>query len=178
MSTEVPERVDEVGGADEVRAAEAPTTSRAGPSEIDARWLGAAIGAATGPAVGFGQAWGRTGDGRAWVWVLAVLVLAFLGAVTLPVFVRKGPGASGHETHEVGPGFGALFGFAVGLVGGAFVAFPMGSAIGALGGLVAGAGAVFGARVLRSRAVGPEVAAGLGSVVGAALALGVLAIWM
>jgi len=155
-------------------SAEVPPSSRTG---IEARWLGAAIGAATGPAVGFGQAWGRTGDGRAWVWVFAVLVLAFLGAVTLPVFVRKGAGASG-EDHEVGPGFGALFGFTVGLVGGAFVAFPMGSAIGALGGLVAGAGAVFGARMLSRRAVGAEVAAGLGSVLGAALALGVLAIWM
>lgn len=147
--------------------------TEAGPA-IPARWLGAAIGAATGPAVGFGQAWGRTGDGRAWVWVFAILVLAFLGAVTLPVFTRDG-----ERSGEIGPGFGSLFGFSVGLVGGAFVAFPMGSAIGALGGVVAGASAVlaarWGARTLRR---GAAWAAGLGSVVGASAALVVLAIWM
>jgi hypothetical protein len=131
--------------------------TEAGPA-IPARWLGAAIGAATGPAVGFGQAWGRTGDGRAWVWV----------------FTRDG-----ERSGEIGPGFGSLFGFSVGLVGGAFVAFPMGSAIGALGGVVAGASAVlaarWGARTLRR---GAAWAAGLGSVVGASAALVVLAIWM
>ena len=102
------------------------------------RWLGAALGLASGPAAGFGQAWAGTGDGRWHVWLIASAVAAALGAVTLPIFYPA------HEREPLaldgpGPGFSALFGLAVGIVAGAFSAFPMGAVMGGFGGALGGA---------------------------------------
>lgn len=103
------------------------------------RRLGAALGAVTGPAAGFGQAWAGTGDGRWFVWVLATLVGAALGAVTLGVFYPRDGDREPLVYEGPGPGFGALFSLSVGLVAGSFVAFPMGAFMGSLAGLVGGA---------------------------------------
>ena len=121
--------------------------------------LGAALGAASGPVAAFGQGWAGTGDGRAHVWVLATLFGALLGALTFPVF-WKGPAGDAPATpaDAYGSGFGALFGFAVGLVAGALSAFPMGSVMGALGGAVAGAITAFLAGLLRARRGGLVIA--------------------
>lgn len=126
------------------------------------RWLGAALGIASGPAAGFGQAWAGTGDGRWFVWVLATVLGAVVGALTLPVFYpdeREAPVEGG----MVGPGagFGALFALSVGLVAGAFAAFPMGAVMGGFGGALGGvvAGFVW-------RRIGVVWAAALGAVVG------------
>lgn len=129
------------------------------------RWVGAALGFASGPAAGFGQAWAGTGDGRWFVWVLASLIGAVLGALTLPLFYVDGDkGADGRDgAPEAGPGagFGAMFALSVGLVAGAFAAFPMGAVMGGFGGLLGGA--VAGASWRR---VGVVWAALLGAGVG------------
>jgi hypothetical protein len=129
-----------------------------------ARFLGSAIGAATGPVAAFGQSWAGTGDGRLHVWLLATALGALLGAVVYPTFWRDEDLAAGRQ---FGVGFGALFGFAVGLVAGALAAFPMGAVMGALGGLVAGAGVAFAGRRLAPVRGGLALA----SLLGAGLAL-------
>lgn len=132
---------------------------------VSARHLGAAIGAATGPVAAFGQGWAGTGDGRWYIWLLVTVCGALLGALSYPLFWPRALPAEErdplHDTSAVpavvtvaagpdlfGSGFAALFGFAVGLVAGAFVAFPMGSVMGAFGGALAGALVVFFARYL------------------------------
>lgn len=126
------------------------------------RRLGAALGMASGPAAGFGQAWAGTGDGRWFVWVLATVLGAVVGALTLSVFypdegdeAQDGGGVAGP-----GAGFGALFALSVGLVAGAFAAFPMGAVMGGFGGLLGGAVAGFLWRrlgVTAAALVGPAV---------------------
>jgi hypothetical protein len=126
------------------------------------RRLGAVLGLATGPAAGFGQAWAGTGDGRLHVWVIASAVAAVLGAVTLPVFYPPAPEAKEPLVLPgPGPGFAALFGLAVGLVAGAFAAFPMGAVMGGFGGALGAA--VAG---LLWRRLGIVPAAVVGPVVG------------
>lgn len=106
----------------------------ASPDRSAMRRLGAAIGATAGPAGAYAQGWAGTGDGRWHVWVLGIAIGALLGALTYPLFFTP---EHGHKRY--GAPFAALFGFAVGLVAGAFVAFPMGSVMGACGGAVGGA---------------------------------------
>lgn len=131
------------------------------------RRLGAALGAASGPAAGFGQAWAGTGDGRWFVWVLATVLGAVVGALTLPVFypdegeVARDDGPMGGAKAGPGAGFGALFALSVGLVAGAFAAFPMGAVMGGFGGALGGALAGF-----LWRRVGVIAAAVVGPVVG------------
>lgn len=127
------------------------------------RWVGAALGMASGPAAGFGQAWAGTGDGRWFVWVLATVLGAVVGALTLPVFypVEGDEAAADGRTAGPGWGFGALFALSVGLVAGAFAAFPMGSVMGGFGGALGGA--VAG---LLWRRIGVIAAALVGPVVG------------
>ena len=127
-----------VADADGPAAPGAPVApAAADPSEAanasGLRRLGAAIGAASGPAAAYAQGWAGTGDGRWHVWVLGTLVGALLGAVTYPLFFTPE-----HDDKRHGVPFAALFGFAVGLVAGAFVAFPMGSVMGACAGVIAG----------------------------------------
>ena len=114
---------------------------------IATRRIGAALGATTGPLAGFGQAVTGAGDGSWYVWLLATVVGALIGAFGLPVILTT------ETEREAGltPWFGAAFTFAVGLLGGAFVAFPMGAVVGSIGGLVAGALAVFWWRILGRR---------------------------
>lgn len=106
------------------------------------RGLGAVLGLASGPSAGFGQAWAQTGDGRLHVWLIASAVAAVLGAVMLPVFYPERVGEEGGEPLVIegpGAGFSALFGLSVGLVAGAFAAFPMGAVTGGFGGALGAA---------------------------------------
>jgi hypothetical protein len=114
---------------------------------IAMRRIGAALGATTGPLAGWGQAVTGAGDGHWYVWVLATVVGACLGAFGLPVFLV------GSDTRDDGltPWFGAAFTFAVGLLGGALVAFPMGAVVGSVGGVIAGGVGVFCWRLLGRR---------------------------
>jgi uncharacterized protein YqgC (DUF456 family) len=138
------------------------------PNTLSLRRLGAAIGAASGPAAAYAQGWAGTGDGRWHVWVLGIAVGALLGAVTYPLFFTPE-----HVHKRFGASFAALFGFAVGLVAGAFVAFPMGSVMGACAGAIAGPVVVSIARRTES-AWGLPVA----STIGAAVALVVTWAWL
>lgn len=158
--------------------AEPPAAARA------VRAMGAAIGAATGPVAAFGQSWAGTGDGRAHVWILATVVGALLGALTWPLFQTRDAAtplagsppddADVRTSGRPGAGFGALFGFAVGLVAGAFAAFPMGSVLGGFGGLVAGALTVFAGDKLQAVRGGLAIA----SLIGAGTALLVAWVWL
>lgn len=128
------------------------------------RRLGAALGMACGPAAGFGQAWAGTGDGRWFVWILATVLGAVVGALTLPVFYPDDGevGRDGDRLGAAGPGagFGALFALSVGLVAGAFAAFPMGAVMGGFGGALGGAVAGLSWRrlgVVAAGIVGPAV---------------------
>jgi hypothetical protein len=118
------------------------------------RRLGAALGVSVGPMAGWGQLSSGTGDGHAGVWVLGAAVGALVGALALPLFFAD------DEALERGmsPAFGALFLFSVGLLAGAFVAFPMGAVAASVVG--AGAGAV--GTVLFRRLAGTRLAAGPG----------------
>ncbi len=147
------------------------------------RAMGAAIGAATGPVAAFGQSWAGTGDGRAHVWILATVVGALLGALTWPLFQApaprettpdRAPDGNARTPPSPGAGFGALFGFSVGLVAGAFAAFPMGSVLGAFGGIVAGALTVFAGDKLQPVRGGLAIA----SVIGAGTALLIAWAWL
>jgi len=154
-------------------ADEAPAPS---PWVVSPRHLGAAIGAATGPVAAFGQGWAGTGDGRWYVWVLATLCGALLGALSYPLFWVRDVAADDARPAApdlFGVGFAALFGFAVGLVAGAFVAFPMGSVMGAFGGALAGALVAFLARHLHTLRGGLV----LSSLGGAGVALLVRLAW-
>lgn len=130
--------------------------------------MGAAIGAATGPVAAFGQSWAGTGDGRVHVWLLATAAGALLGALTWPLFAAPAE-REGEASAMPGAGFGGLFGFSVGLVAGAFAAFPMGSVLGACGGIVAGALTVVAAKRLAVLRGGLAIASAIGA--GAALVI-------
>lgn len=140
------------------------------------RWLGAALGAAPGPVAAYAQGWAGTGDGGVHVCLLATLVGALLGALTLPVF--RAPGAEvaspAAAVRRLGVGFAALFGFSVGLVAGAFAAFPMGAVMGAFGGALAGA--VVAAVTIVTRRFGARLA-GLVLAWAAGAGLAWLAAW-
>ena len=110
------------------------------------RCIGATIGAASGPASAYAAVWGGLGDAGPHVAVIATILAALLGASTWPVFVRE-PEALQRPPIR----FAALFAGSVGLVAGAFAAFPLGGVGGAWGGAVAGAVSAFGCR----RAQGP-----------------------
>jgi len=131
--------------------------------------LGAALGAASGPVAAFGQGWAGTGDGRWHIWLLATVCGALLGAVSYPIFWREEDTFEGGKAFGVG--FAALFGFAVGLLSGAFVAFPMGSVMGAVGGALAGVVVMLLARRLHTKRFGLAFA----SLGGAGVAL--LSVW-
>lgn len=105
------------------------------------RHLGAAIGMATGLSAACAQAYSGNADGRLHVWLLALFVGGLLGALTLPIFAKA-------EDERFSLGFLALFGFAVTLVGGTFVTFPVGASLGTLGGAI---GAVVAGLVWRIR---------------------------
>lgn len=141
--------------------------SQAEPSSM--RRLGAALGAASGPVAAFAQGWAGTGDGHWYIWLLATVCGALLGALSYPIFWEDEDTFEGGRAFGVG--FAALFGFAVGLVSGAFVAFPMGSVMGAAGGALAGAVVMVLARRLHAWRFGLALA----SLVGAGVAL--LAVW-
>jgi len=136
--------------------------------------LGAALGAVGGPAAGFGAAWGGHGDTRAFVWLVAVLVGAALGALAWPVFTTA-PAGRELPPSRPGLGFAPLFAGVVGLLAGAFAAFPLGGVFGA--GCGAAGGSVVlaawrglarvGALPLPARALG-AMAVGMGAAVGLA----------
>jgi hypothetical protein len=143
---------------------------------------GAVYGALCGPSIGYGVVYSGIGDGRWPVWVLATAIAAILGAAVWPVFHRAARGAD--ETWDPardawrpsGPGFAALFGFCVGMIGGAFAGFPMGSVFGALGGAVGGAVCALVGRA-HDWLGGRGRALALGGLAGAAAAFLVLYVW-
>ena len=155
------------------------------PAEL--RAFGAAIGAATAPAVAWAQGWGKTGDARPGVWLLAIVALAALGAWALPLFFPRVSGVADSESeshshspelatsHALGPGFGALWGFSLALIGGSFVAFPLGPALGAPTGLLTGAATTWLAqRPLLRRHLPASVLLALSALASAGLGLGAL----
>lgn len=109
--------------------------------------VGAALGVAVGPVAGWAQAWSGAGDGRWYIWVLASLVGALVGALGLPVFFADDESAE----RDLVPWFGAAFLFTIGILAGAAVAFPMGAVMGSLCGLLGGAAGVFWWRVAGRR---------------------------
>jgi len=133
---------------DEVRAPEALSVRDGHGARM--RWLGAALGLAGGPAAAFGHGWAGTGDARVHVWFIACAVAAVLGASSLSMFYPRRTDGEPEPLVPDGPGwgFGALFGFAVGLVAGCLSSFPMGAVMGGFGGAVgAGVGGLVWRRV-------------------------------
>jgi hypothetical protein len=127
------------------------------------RRLGAALGALGGPAAGYGASWAGLGDTRAHVWALAILLGALLGAMSWRVFV-----ADRAEVPRLAPrfgiGFAALFAAVVGMLAGAFAAFPIGGLFGFVGGAAGAVPAVLAWRATPGfgPALRPLVAAGFG----------------
>ena len=158
--------------ATESTATEPTATESTGFDRRRLAFIGAVLGASTGPVAGYGQLWAGIGDARAHVWILATVFGALLGAATYPLFMAKGDGTS-HD--PFGAGFAALFGFAVGLVAGAFAAFPMGGVLGGFGGALAAAATAFAARRLVAVS---RFGLAIAWLVGAGGALGVAAAWL
>jgi hypothetical protein len=91
--------------------------------------LGAALGAIGGTSAYQGAAWSGIGDPRPLVAAIAILVGAGLGALTWSVFMGDRDNATRPDLV-----FGAGFGASIGLLAGAFAAFPVGGVFGAVGG--------------------------------------------
>ena len=101
------------------------------------RALGAALGAVGGPAAWFGAAWGGHGDTHATAGLVAALVGAALGALAWPVFTTA-PAGTELPPDKPGLGFAPLFAGVVGMMAGAFAAFPLGGIFGAVCGAAGG----------------------------------------
>ena len=100
------------------------------------RRFGALLGGSAGPSIGYAGSWSQLGASGWHIWLLATLIGALLGAITYGAFMNDDA-----AIERPGIGFAAAFGGTVGLLSGAFTAFPIGSVLGSLAGGVAGASA-------------------------------------
>jgi len=118
---------------------------------------------------GWAQHWSGSGDGRWYIWILASLVGALVGAFAMPIFFDS------DEACEAGltPVFGGLFVFTVGLLAGAMVAFPMGAVMASICGAAAGAvGTFFFRRTRQTWATQASLRLGATSALTTALGFG------
>ena len=136
-----------------------------------ARRLGATLGLSAMPGALYAAWWSGLGDASWHVWVIGLALAALLGALTWPVFIPEPQGSE-----RPGPGFAALFASQVGMLTGAFVAFPMGGVFGFVAGWLSGSLTAFlwsrlSGRPMRLRA---PVSAALGGLT----AMGIVAWWL
>ena len=97
------------------------------------RSFGAALGATAGLSAGYGALWSGVADAGWHIWAIAILSASLLGTFTWDVFRNPETVGDGHWF------FASLFGAAVGLLAGAFAAYPFGALFGAPGGAVGAA---------------------------------------
>jgi hypothetical protein len=137
-------------------------------TERSPRTLGAVFGSCGAFSAAYGARWSGLGDAGLHIWILAVGVSALVGVFAWPAL--QNPGGP-REPHVL---FAGLFGGTVGLLAGAFVAYPFGALFGGPGGFV---GAAVACLVLRFSRLGPNVTvsllvAAVGSVSGLLFVMG------
>ena len=98
---------------------------------IAATRYGATLGAAPALAAFIGHTWGGIGSSSLWVLVLLLLAGSSLGSMTWATFED--------DVDAPSVGFSALFSAIIGMLVGAFIAFPLGAVFGSAAGLVGGA---------------------------------------